>query len=300
MSENYEAEKDATEMAKTLLVDDSITVDSLLNEKDNKTLLRAIKKLQTTIQKQEQDRIKLDAQIARQQEEIERLKVIEAASNDVKLDHDKLNRYVQYIDKDIAKIDLYRRTIKTQEKMMARLQNVMESKLKSKFTALRAQANRFSFDAEDETQDMITAAPPKQQKHGSHHRRHNHKHKDDVSVNPEESNTDTTSELEAKQASQIIEMEDKIRLLEDQLAEAQQQMQLQETQIRDLTVKQKEEEQQAEVLDDDDDDDIEKVFDPSGRRPAKFTNVKKANLKIDQLVAEVGLKPTLTTELIVV
>lgn len=88
----------------------------------------------------------------------------------------------------------------------------------------------------------------------------------------------------------------KVRSLEEQLAQAQQQLQMQEAaalqqqqqkennnrkEADDLPVEGEDKKEEEEERDGDD------AFDPHGRRPAKFKNVKDANARIDQLVAEV-------------
>jgi hypothetical protein len=334
VGENYAAEQAASAIASRLLAPDGgggggvdggggdhhhreLSTDALLHDASNKTLLRVVHRLQLRMDQYQQDERSMQHRLQSQQDEIGQLRTAEQEWKNLQERHEKQTRYVQYIDKDIAKIDLYRRTIKTQEKMIARLQNVMESKLKSKFTALRAQASRFSFDDDGDGEEnhgdggfdaslVHQPKPPRQHhqhrhpRHHPHHQQHQHQHQQQRQEDVESlasvpiGAAAAVSEVEAQQQSQIIELEDKVRSLEEQLAQVQQQLQIQEVAALQQQQRQQQENNNNRKEDDDlpveDEEEEERdgddAFDPHGRHPAKFKNVKDANARIDLLVAE--------------
>lgn len=279
------------------------------NDMNKTTLLKVISKLHAQLQTQARDQRLQQQQLTQlQQQHLDTQSLytqLQAKHEELQATHTQSQRYIQSIGRDIAKVDLFRQTIRTQEQMIARLQNVMESKVRAKFSALRAQASRFSFDEHENTEDAVDQnngddnGDTDDDKRSNRHKKHRHHHKHRHLKHAEDHNNAQQDELkEAQQQAQeeheqqqkqiaqqrvrIEELDNLVRHLEDELdtlrVQAQEAARVQA---------QKDAEEEAEKAELELDEEGDAPIDMQGRRPAALKNVKKANLKIDQLVAEV-------------
>eukprot|EP01033_Poteriospumella_lacustris_P004187 gene4187-2986_t len=313
VGEGYEAEQRAAAIARDVLAtaggsgsgsDSGVTGGTAALSPA--TLLRVVDRLHAAVEQAAQREHALQRQLSQRDERVAALQRVEAEFAAARDDFAAQRRFVETMQRDIARIDLFRRTITTQEKMIARLQSLMESKLKSKFTALRAQATRFAFDDDEDgdagdagagRQIAASAAPP----HGHHRHQPQHhahrQHKPPASAASAASASAAeppppSDELVARQQSEIIALEDKVRALEDELAQAQRALTAAAAAATAADATSPESDPNGPATDGDGDGDggdadaDADAVDMLGRRPAKMSTLKAANLKIDQLVAE--------------
>lgn len=93
--------------------------------------------MNTNFEKLLKDKLSLQGRLESRETEIIQLKDVQSKFDTLEDAHLKQNKYLQSIQNEVRKIEAYRTTIQTQEKVIHKLQSVMESKLKSKFSFLK-------------------------------------------------------------------------------------------------------------------------------------------------------------------
>lgn len=97
-------------------------------------LQNLVKNLSKRIEELTSEKILLEGNIIEKERLIEEAKVLAERFSTLQDAQLKSTQYIASIKKEISRIDNYKNTIQTQERVIAKLQSVMESKLKSKFS----------------------------------------------------------------------------------------------------------------------------------------------------------------------
>ena len=136
MKKEVKRHEDVAKEAVQKARDDRIKLKSA-EGRDPIMLQNLIKNLSKKIEELTSEKILLEGEISDKEKLIAEAKELAEKYTQLQDAHLKSNQYVASIKKEISRIDQYKTTIQTQEKVIAKLQSVMESKLKSKFSFMR-------------------------------------------------------------------------------------------------------------------------------------------------------------------
>lgn len=281
---------------------------------DSKILANAVYHFHHELQQSTQTIATKEQEIMNLQQEKDKILSEKSIQSQQKLnlekDFLKLKNYIINKQKEIEKLNYYQLTITTQEKIIAKLQLLLESKMKGKFSFLKS-----------DQQQQPQPSPQSHQHHSHHGHGHGHHHyqkdlqelqqlkdnlmkppssheneKNPVPPAPQElllednpSNNNNNNNENEKLVQELNEKSKQLDSSNQEIVKLNNKIEGLEDQIRDLELKLKnsrpksasDEEEFTEI-------DINEVLKKNefGQRPSSIANLKKANLTVDKLTAE--------------
>lgn len=104
--------------------------------------MQSLDYLKSQLQNLERTNQNLENQLKHKEKELSELALLKQRHNDLENSHKQALQYLKTMKAEINKLESYRMTIHTQEKVIVKLQSVVESKLKSKYSFLKTVATK--------------------------------------------------------------------------------------------------------------------------------------------------------------
>jgi predicted nuclease with TOPRIM domain len=295
------------------IITDYLQPSKPLSSLSKSSLINSLETVYSNISKEKKEKEnlfhQLETQKQRTEEEITKQIALQERLTGLEKDYKSLQTYLYQKKSEIEKLNFYQLTIQTQEKVIGKLQTLLESKTKGKFSFLKDGAASPSpalpskeMQELQQLRAMAQQQQQQQQQHPHHHHPHHHRHSSSSSIPHinEEKEKDSNSNNEVEKLSE--ELSEK----SNQLTNSKNEIVKLNNKIEELENKLKEREEEAVITaeknslsiphlpfgegDDDDFDsiDISELIQKNefGQGPSSITNLKKANLTIDKLTAE--------------
>jgi myosin heavy subunit len=293
------------------IITDYLQPSKPLSSLSKSSLINSLETVYSNVHKEKKEKedlsLQLEAQKKLTEEEINKGKALQERFTGLEKDYKSLQTYLYQKKSEIEKLNYYQLTIQTQEKVIGKLQTLLESKSKGgKFSFLKEGTSSPALPPKEmqELQQLRAMAQQQQQQqqHPHHHHPHHHRHSSIPSIHEEkEKESNSNNEME-KLTEELVEKTNQLTNSNNEIVQLNNKIEELENMLKEMEETAAEAEKkplsalpsvpQLPSIEGNDEDfnsiDISELIQKNefGQRPSSISNLKKANLTIDKLTAE--------------